>query len=278
MQTRHTLTFIVFLCAAISANATTFQVQIKEYFFTPTNINISVGDTIQWTNAGAMVHDSTSTNAGNTWFSGNIARSNTFSLTFTNAGDFFYLCSTHFFAVNPHHEQTGHVIVASANLPPTVAITNPPNNFKLRAPAGFQLQASASDSGGSVTNVEFFSGAVPLGNDTSSPYGVPVNNLSAGNYAFTARATDNGGLITTSAVINVSVFTNASLSSPERLANGQFRFTLQGITGQSYAYEFSTNLTSWTAFATNVAPAGFFNVTDATSTNILRFYRARQDL
>ena len=63
-----------------------------------------------------------------------------------------------------------------------------------------------------------------------------------------------------------------------RLPNGQFRFTIQGIAGQTYATEASSNLLNWSAFGTNVAPADSFGITDLTSTNILqRFYRARQD-
>ncbi|MSU59952.1 MAG: hypothetical protein EXS35_17585 [Pedosphaera sp.] len=265
----------------LSLRAATFQVQMKDYYFTPTNINISVGDTIQWTNAASVnAHDTSSTNAAMLWGSGDLAAHATYSVTFTNAGDFFYVCNKHFFAfMNPHREQTGHVIVASANLPPSVNLTNPPNNARFRAPASFLLQASANDTDGSVTNVQFFSGAALLGSATIAPYFFPANNLAAGNYNFTARATDNSGNTSTSAVVSVFVLTNAVLQNPVRLANGQFKMTILGIAGQTYATESSTNLTNWAAFATNVAPANSFNVTDFTSTNLLfRFYRARQDL
>lgn len=260
--------------------AATFPVQIRDFYFTPTNINIAVGDTIQWTNTTTSLHDSSSTNAAFPWASGNIAGSGTYSLTFTQAGDFFYVCNRHFFAaISPHREQTGHVIVASVNLPPSVSLTNPPNNARFRAPASFPLQAGASDPGGGVTNVQFFSGNTLLGNASVAPFALTVNNLAAGNHAFTARAQDNGGLSATSAVVNVSVLTNAILGHPERLPDGTSRLTVLGISNQTYATEFSTNLTSWFALATNVAPANTFNITDATATNVLRrFYRARQDL
>jgi len=112
-----------------------------------------------------------------------------------------------------------------------------------------------------------------------SPFNFNFANAPAGNYNFTARAIDNQGAATTSAVVNVFVLTNAALSAPTRLTNGQFRFTILGIAGQTYAAERSTNFVNWSAFATNVAPANTFNVTDSSSTNmLLRFYRARQDL
>jgi hypothetical protein len=267
------------LLLAQPLRAATIQVQIRDFYFTPTNLNIAVGDTIQWTNASTSLHDSTSTNAAFPWASGTIAAGGTYSLTFTQAGSFFYLCNRHFFGLPAHREQTGTVSVAAVNLPPSVSLTNPPPNARFRAPASFTLEASASDPGGSVTNVQFFAGNALLGNDTTAPYALAVNNLAAGNYAFTARAQDNGGLAATSAVVNVSVLTNAILSGPVPLPNGAFRLTVLGISNQTYAAEFSSNLTSWTAFATNVAPANTFTITDATAPGVLRrFYRARQDL
>jgi hypothetical protein len=106
-----------------------------------------------------------------------------------------------------------------------------------------------------------------------------ASNLPAGNYNFTARAFGNSGLSATSAMVNVFVLTNAALADAARLPDGRFRFSIIGIAGQTYATESSSNLIQWSAISTNVAPANLFNVTDATSTNILqRFYRARQHL
>ncbi|NOS69581.1 MAG: hypothetical protein HOP33_06595 [Verrucomicrobia bacterium] len=290
MKTRNMKAIVVtliFVCLAVQRlQAATHLVSISSFFFNPTNITINVGDTVQWTNTAAptTTHDTTSTNAAFPWGSTNYlsVAGRTYSVTFTNAGTFSYMCATHVLAFMPaqrHPEQTGTVFVASANLPPSVSLTNPANNARFRAPTNLLLQASAADSDGSVTNVQFFSGASPLGNVSAQPFQFTASNLAAGNYAFTARASDNKGSVTTSAVVNVFVLTNAILSSPVRLANGQFKFTLQGISGQTYAAEHSTNLQNWSAFVTNVAPANSFNVTDTTSTNVLlRFYRARQDL
>ena len=179
--------------------------------------------------------------------------------------------------MNPHPEQTGRLSVVTANLPPSVSLTNPANNASFRAPTNLLLQVSATDDG-TVTNVQFFNGNALLGNDTTAPFSFTLNNAAASNYVFTARAHDNGGLSTTSAVINVFVLTNAVLTSPARLPDGKFRFTVEGVSGQTYAAESSTNLTVWSPFATNVAPANTFNITDSTSTNILqRYYRTRQN-
>lgn len=271
----------IFTPSIITSAAVTNTVQIGNFFFNPTNITINVGDVIRWTNTTAALttHDTTRTNAVFPWASGDLTSANrTYQLTFPSNGIFPYFCARHVTAaMNPHPEQTGTVSVVAANLPPSVSLTNPANNASFRAPTNLLLQASVTDDG-TITNVQFFNGASLLGNDTVAPFSFTLNNVAAGNYTFTARAQDNGGLSATSAVINVFVLTNTTLSAPARLPDGKFRFTVEGISGQTYAAESSTNLALWSAFATNVAPANIFNVTDSTSTNILqRYYRTRQN-
>lgn len=95
-----------------------------------------------------------------------------------------------------------------ANAPPAVNLTNPANNATFVAPASVQLDATASDSDGSVTKVEFFDGSTLLGEDTNSPYSFTWNNVAVGNYALTAKATDNGGATTTSSAVNIAVTTS----------------------------------------------------------------------
>ena len=269
------------MCFALSTPAATNTVLMGNFFFNPTNLTINVGDTVRWSNtvASTVFHDSTRTNTPFQWASGDLGSLNpTFLLTFSLAGTFPYFCNRHVILSMPalrHPEMTGTVSVASLNLPPSVSLTNPPDNSKFSAPASIVLQASANDDG-SVTNVQFFSGPALLGSDDTAPFAFTLSNVAAGNYLFTARAHDNSGLSATSAVVNVFVLTNAILSAPARPPNGQFQFTIQGIAGQTYTMESFTNLTSWSPLVTNVAPASSFNVTDFTSTNVLRrFYRAR---
>jgi plastocyanin len=273
------------LLGATTLFAATNVVQIGNFFFSPTNLTINVGDTVLWTNtvAATMAHDSTRTNAGSGWSSGTLnASKRSFSLVFSNAGTFEYVCATHVYAFMPsqrHPEQTGTVFVVTANLPPSVSLTNPANNAKFRAPANILLQATATDPGGSVANVQFYSNEVFCGSAPTAPYNFMLSNVAPGNYSFTARALDNGGLSATSALVNVSVLTNAILREPTRLPDGKFRLTMEGIAGQPYTTEISTNLTGWSPIFTNVAPANTFNVTDSTAPGVLlRFYRARQDL
>lgn len=264
--------------------AVTNTVVMGNYFFNPTNLTINVGDAIRWTNSAwqTIPHDAKATNnPAFLWDTGDLDNSpTTYLLTFPTAGNFPYYCERHVYATLPqnrHPEQTGTVTVVSISLPPSVSLTNPANNSRLIAPATILLQATATDDG-AVTNVQFFSEGALLGADTAAPYAFTLSNAAAGNYAFTAQARDNVGLSTTSTVVNVQVLTNALLSAPALLPNGQSWLSVQGVAGQTYALDGSTNLADWAGILTNVAPANTFNVTDATATNVLRrFYRTRQD-
>ena len=51
-----------------------------------------------------------------------------------------------------------------------MTITNPPDNSVFGNTDSVTIGASASDTDGSVTNVQFFDGAVSLGNVSTSPY------------------------------------------------------------------------------------------------------------
>ncbi|MBC9929485.1 glycosyl hydrolase family 8 [Chitinophaga qingshengii] len=91
------------------------------------------------------------------------------------------------------------------NVPPTVSITSPANNAAYTAPASVTINADAADSDGTVTKVEFFNGSTKLGEDTSSPYSYTWNNVAAGTYSLTAKATDNGNSSTTSSAVSITV-------------------------------------------------------------------------
>jgi hypothetical protein len=96
--------------------------------------------------------------------------------------------------------QSATLVGAGGNVPPTVTITSPTNGTVLAAPASFTFAADASDSGGSVSQVEFFNGGTSLGVDASSPYSVAVSSLAAGSYTLSAVATDNLGAKATNSV------------------------------------------------------------------------------
>jgi hypothetical protein len=95
--------------------------------------------------------------------------------------------------------------IGNTNQPPTVSISSPTNNASFTAPASVTISATAADSDGTISKVEFYNGATKLGEATSSPYSYSWTNISAGNYVLTAKATDNGNAVTTSTAVNISV-------------------------------------------------------------------------
>ncbi len=103
-----------------------------------------------------------------------------------------------------------------ANNAPSVSITNPVNNAILFG-GTIAIEATASDADGSVTNVQFFNGDTLLGDDATEPYSFVWTDVTPGAYALKAVATDDLGITTTSAVVNVTmtlVAPSVSLTNP----------------------------------------------------------------
>ncbi|WP_245641782.1 glycoside hydrolase family 48 protein [Nonomuraea candida] len=88
---------------------------------------------------------------------------------------------------------------------PTVSLTSPTAGQRFTAPATVPIAANAADADGTVSKVDFYQGSTLLGTDTSSPYNYSWTNVAAGSYSITARATDNSGLVTTSAPVGITV-------------------------------------------------------------------------
>ena len=91
------------------------------------------------------------------------------------------------------------------NTPPAVSIIKPLNNQSFADPAYIQLLATAADTDGRITRVEFYNGTTLLRTEYKYPYTYNWTNIPAGAYIITAVATDNWGAQTTSAPITVTV-------------------------------------------------------------------------
>jgi hypothetical protein len=118
----------------------------------------------------------------------------------------------------------------AVGLPPTVSINSPANNATFTAPATISIDATASDTDGSVSKVEFFQNGTKLGEDITGPsYSYQWTNVPAGTYQLTAVATDNLGVTATSSAVNITVNNPipaiASLS-PQSVTAGGAGFTL----------------------------------------------------
>lgn len=93
----------------------------------------------------------------------------------------------------------------TVNSAPTVSLATPTGASSLVAPANVTLSATASDTDGSVTKVEFYNGSTLLGTDTTSPYTYQWNGVAAGKYSITAKAYDNQGASKVSNIISLIV-------------------------------------------------------------------------
>ncbi len=83
---------IVLLLGAINAHAEEAKITIDNFTFGPPELTVKVGDTVTWTNHDDIPH--TVVSAGK-FRSKTLDTDNTFSFTFTAAGDFKYFCSLH---------------------------------------------------------------------------------------------------------------------------------------------------------------------------------------
>jgi hypothetical protein len=155
-----------------------------------------------------------------------------------------------------------------------VTLTSPLNNTTYTAPVNVFLSASATASiGHSVTKVEFYQGATKLGEDVSMPYSYTWNNAPAGSYTLTARSSDNGGSMATSAPVAItinpaapSITTQPQSQSATAGANVTFSVSVSGSAPFSYQWRKNgTNIagaTSPTLALNNVQPqqAGSYSV------------------
>ncbi len=110
----------------------------------------------------------------------------------------------------------------AANQPPIVSLTAPANGAKFTAPATVVLNASASDSDGTISKVEFYNGTTVLNTDTTSPYSYTWASVPAGTYTVTAKAYDNAGasVSSTGATITVANSTGNGLVGAYSLDEG----------------------------------------------------------
>jgi hypothetical protein len=150
------------------------------------------------------------------------------------------------------------VTVTPPPAPPTVAITSPSSGTWFAAPANLTITANASDADGTVSQVEFFSGATSLGVDSSAPYSVVWNGIPVGNYSLSAVATDNHGQSTISAPVAITVSdglppATVTITAPTPTARergvypGTFRISRSGSTNGSLTVNLSYdgNATPW---------------------------------
>jgi hypothetical protein len=172
---------------------------------------------------------------------------------------------------------------APANSLPGVTLAGP-TNATLSAPAAFTLTANGYDQDGIITNVEFFEGAVKIGEDTTFPFQLALAGVAAGNHSYTALVSDNSGATATSAprVVVVTVNnllpnvtlagpTNATLSAPALVALTSAASDPDGTVTKVEFYDDATKIgqklsVPYTLTVSNV-PAGLHTYTAVATDN-----------
>jgi glucose/arabinose dehydrogenase len=121
-----------------------------------------------------------------------------------------------------------NVTVSAGNSPPSVTITNPADNAVFGNTDSVAIRTSATDSDGSVTNVQLFNGTVLLRSFANAPFNFNATgiagNLALGINTLTSVATDNLGARATSAPVHVII---ARYLPP--ITNGTIAILLQPI-------------------------------------------------
>lgn len=259
---------LAFATGLPAARAATQLVRMVNFAYQPRLLTNSVGDTVLWTNTTTTPHNTVASNG--LWSVGTFTSPGTFAFRFTNAGVYGYFCSPHL-----NFGMTGIIYVQGPpNTPPTVTLTDPTNGATLVAPATLTLRASASDTDGTVTNVQFLRGTNLLGTDFVSPFELVLNSLTSRTYNFTARAFDNGGAVSTSSVVSVSVVDlrfRTNLAS----AGNDLPLTLEVTPGASYQVEASSTLSNWAVVTNFTAATNTFTFSSPTTGLLRRLFRGR---
>lgn len=104
------------------------------------------------------------------------------------------------------YQLLGACSVSSGN-GPMAQITAPADGATFAAPANITLTASASDTSGTITKVDFLQGTTVVGTATTTPYTITWSNVAQGAYTLTAVVTDNTGATGRSGTVSVTVGT-----------------------------------------------------------------------
>lgn len=158
------------------------------------------------------------------------------------------------------------------NDPPVVTLATSQTTISVGQTA--TLTATATDSDGTITKVEFYNGFTLASTDTGSPYSYTFAPTAAGTFTLAARAYDNGGVSTTSNSITITV--NPSTSASTTLP----RITL-GLSNTLFAPNSTVSLTGTataTAAGATVTRVSFYMNGQLVATDTTTPYQATANL
>lgn len=135
------LTLGAVLLPAVPAQAASHAVTIHNYAYGPGSLSITQGDTVTWTNHDTAEHDVVVTSGPASFRSPMLSKGESWSYTFTTAGNYGYTCSV-------HPDMRGSVSAKAAAPPPapdqpTSAQPDPAQQPPAAPPANQQQTAPA---------------------------------------------------------------------------------------------------------------------------------------
>ena len=155
---------------------------------------------------------------------------------------------------------------------PAVSLGTPGSRANFNGPTVVALSAAASEIGGNIAKVQFYSGGALFAEVTSSPFTAQWS-ASPGSYTLSVVAYDASGMSVQSSLQSVTVVQPA-ISSMNRMVDGSNQLTLTGAVGGSHSVYVTSDLANWTLLTTVVKTSGTAVVLDPqAATAKRRFYR-----
>jgi endo-1,3(4)-beta-glucanase len=131
-----------------------------------------------------------------------------------------------------HKDEVLVMVTPFENAPPQVSLISPANNTTFTEGNPVSLSALASDFDGTIQKVEFFKNDTLITTVAAPPY-LAEWNPSQGNYAITAKATDNIGAVATSQPSQVTI-------APLMFCSGTSTEAMQGSFTDGYIWSYET--------------------------------------
>jgi hypothetical protein len=170
------------------------------------------------------------------------------------------------------------VAVRGFNRPPTVSVASPTNNATWRCCLPNSLAAVASDDG-PVKKLELLVNGTLVAEGVGTSLAVPWETNRPGTYSVTARATDSGGLMSTSSPVTLNIVAPAlnTLVPAGFTPKRSFHLCGSGETNLNYFMEAATIPNAWTTLGPMIRTNGILEYYDAGASNrTYRFYRMRR--
>jgi hypothetical protein len=142
------------------------------------------------------------------------------------------------------------------------AITAPADGSVATAPTNIVIDVNAASSTGTLARVEFYQGAVKLGEDQTAPYSLTWSNPAAGIYTLRAIAIDTTGVTKTSAPVNVTVNSGAGATTNTLISFGSVWKYLDN--GSNQGTNWVSSIFDDSAWAAGPAQLGYGDGDEAT--------------